>query len=355
MTTEAITAIPNERAQFLLKALIQRFIRDGQPVGSQTLLRDSGLELSPATIRNVMSDLEELGLVSAPHTSSGRIPTPQGYRLFVDTLVRYKQPREGDIRKLRTQLTQQKDDPDALLGAVSNLLSSLTRLASVVTVPRGKRAVLRQIEFLALSDNRVLAILVINDREVQNRILHTEHPHTAAELQKAANFINDNYVGNDLLQIRERLIQDLDKTRNSMNQAMHDIISVAQSAIEGAAAPEGEFVLSGETNLMNFAELSDIDTLRRLFEAFSKKRFMLKLLDKSINASGVQVFIGEESGYQMLDDVSVVTAPYKVDDDHIGVLGVIGPTRMAYDRVVPIVDITARLLASALNLQDRHD
>ena len=349
MTTEATTPAPNERAQFLLKALIQRFIRDGQPVGSRTLSRDSGLDLSPATIRNVMSDLEDLGLVSAPHTSAGRIPTSQGYRLFVDTLVRYKQPKEGEIRKLQSKLTEQQDDPDALLSSVSSLLSNLTSLASVVTVPRGPRALLRHIEFLALSDNRVLAILVINDREVQNRILHTQQPHTPEELQKAANFINDNYVGHDLMQVRKRLIEDLDKTRDSMNQAMHDIISVAQSAMEGAATPQGEFVLSGETNLMDFAELSDIDTLRRLFDAFSKKRFMLKLLDKSINASGVQVFIGEESGFQILEDVSVVTAPYRLDSDMIGVLGVIGPTRMAYDRVVPIVDITARLLESAMN------
>ncbi len=348
MTKEAVTSIPNERAQFLLKELIQRFIRDGQPVGSRTLLRASGLELSPATIRNVMADLEELGLVSAPHTSAGRVPTPQGYRLFVDTLVRYKQPKEGEIRKLQSQISERQGDPDALLDSVSSLLSSLTSLASVVTVPRGKRAILRQIEFLGLADNRVLAILVINDHEVQNRILHTREPHTADELQKAANFINENYVGNDLMEIRKRLIADLERTRDSMNQAMLDIISVAQSAMEGAAAPQGEFVLSGETNLMDFAELSDVETLRRLFEAFSRKRFMLKLLDKSINASGVQVFIGEESGYQILDDVSVVTAPYKVDADHIGVLGVIGPTRMAYDRIVPIVDITARLLASAM-------
>ncbi len=348
MTKEAVTSVPNERAQFLLRTLIQRFIRDGQPVGSRTLSRDSGLELSPATIRNVMSDLEDLGLIAAPHTSAGRVPTPQGYRLFVDTLVRYKQPKEGEIRKLRSQLSVQKGDTEALLGSVSNVLSKLTSLASVVTVPRGKRAILRQIEFLGLADNRVLAILVINDREVQNKILHTSEPHTAPELERAANFINENYVGNDLMQIRKRLIDDLERTRDSMNQAMHDIISVAQSAMEGAATPQGEFVLSGETNLMDFAELSDIDTLRRLFEAFSKKRFMLNLLDKSINASGVQVFIGEESGYEIFDGVSVVTAPYKVDADHIGVLGVIGPTRMAYDRVVPIVDLTARLLASAM-------
>lgn len=352
MTTEAISTLPNERAQYLLKVLIQRFIRDGQPVGSRTLSRDAGMELSPATIRNVMSDLEHLGLISAPHTSAGRVPTPQGYRLFVDTLVRYKQPNDVEIRKLQAQLAEQQDDPEAMVGTVSSLLSSITSLAGVVTVPKGQRAMLRQIEFLSLTDNRVLAILVINDREVQNRILHTEHPHTAAELQRAANYINENYVGTDLLEIRTNLIRDLDQTRNSMNQAMHDIIIVAQSAMEGAALPVDEFVLAGETNLMDFAELSDIDTLRRLFDAFSRKRFMLDLLDRSINASGVQVFIGEESGYQILDDCSVVTAPYHVDDDRIGVLGVIGPTRMAYDRIVPIVELTARLLGSALKPHD---
>lgn len=348
MTPDAISQIPNERAQFLLKVLIQRFIRDGQPIGSRTLSRDSGVEFSPATIRNVMSDLEELGLIAAPHTSAGRVPTSQGYRLFVDSLIRYKQPKDAEIQRLQTKLTEQASDPQALIGSVSNMLSSITSLAGIVTVPRGQRAVLRQIEFLPVSENRVLAILVINDREVQNRILSTEQDHTADELQKAANFINDNYVGVDLMDIREGLINDLDKTRDSMNQAMHDIISVAQSAMQGAADSEDEFLVTGETNLMDFAELSDIDKLRGLFDAFSKKQFMLKLLDKSINASGVQVFIGRESGYQILDDCSVVTAPYHIDDDNIGVLGVIGPTRMAYDRVVPIVDVTARLLESAL-------
>ena len=348
MSPEAINQIPNERAQFLLKVLIQRFIRDGQPIGSRTLSRDSGMELSPATIRNAMSDLEDLGLIAAPHTSAGRVPTSQGYRLFVDTLIRYKQPKDAEIQKLQTKLTEKASDPQALIGSVSNILSSITSLAGIVTVPRGQRAVLRQIEFLPVSENRVLAILVINDREVQNRILNTEQAHSADELQKAANFINDNYVGVDLMNIREGLINDLDKTRDSMNQAMHDIISVAQSAMEGAAESEDEFLVTGETNLMDFAELSDIETLRGLFDAFSRKQFMLKLLDKSINASGVQVFIGRESGYQILDDCSLVTAPYHIDDDNIGVLGVIGPTRMAYDRVVPIVDVTARLLESAL-------
>ncbi len=349
MSTETITNLPSERAQQLLKVLIQRFIRDGQPVGSRTLSRKSGIELSPATIRNVMSDLEELGLIAAPHTSAGRIPTAQGYRLFVDSLIRYKSPKKSDIEKLKHQLVEQAGDRSSLLDSVSSMLSDVTSLAGVVTVPKGQRAVLRQIEFLSLSDNRVLAILVINDREVQNRVLHTEQPHTSDELQRAANYINENYVGHDLANVRKHLVDDLERTRDSMNQAMLDIISVAQSAMEGVAQPKDEYVVSGETKLMDFAELSDVDTLRRLFDAFSKRRFMLSLLDKSINANGVQVFIGRESGYQILDDCSVVTAPYHIDDDNIGVLGVIGPTRMAYDRVVPIVDITARLLESALS------
>jgi heat-inducible transcriptional repressor len=349
MSAEAITTPPSERAQHLLRVLIQRYIRDGQPVGSRTLSKDSGLDLSPATIRNVMSDLEDLGMVSAPHTSAGRVPTALGYRLFVDTLVRYRQPKDGDINMLRKQIRRKVDDADALVASVSSLLSEFTSLAGVVTVPRGQHAALRQIEFLPLSENRILAILVINNREVQNRILHTDRNYAAAELQQAANFINEHYSGLEMPQVRDMIVEDLDKTRHTMNQAMHDIIAVAQSAMGDATHPGGEFVLAGETNLMDFAELSDVDTLRRLFEAFSRKRQILDLLDRSINADGVQIFIGEESGYQILDDCSIVTAPYHLDDDTIGVLGVIGPTRMAYDRVVPIVDITARLLRSALD------
>ena len=352
MTADSTPALPNERAQYLLKVLIQRFIADGQPVGSRTLSKDSHIDLSPATIRNVMSDLEELGLVSAPHTSAGRVPTPQGYRLFIDSLVRFKQPKDGEIQRLQSQLREGQEHPDALLNSVSKMLSSITSMAGVVTAPRGQQTVLRQIEFLPLSDNRILVILVINDREVQNRILHSEHSFSADELQRAANYINENYMGVDLVDIRQRLLADLESARDSMNRAMHDIISVAQSAMEVAETNPADLMIQGETNLMSFAELSDIDTLKRLFDAFSKKRFMLDILDRSINAGGVQVFIGEESGYHMLDDVSVVTAPYKTDDNQIGVLGVIGPTRMAYDRVVPIVDITARLLGTALRHSD---
>jgi heat-inducible transcriptional repressor len=349
MSADASNPIPNDRGQHLLRVLIQRYIRDGQPVGSRTLSKDAGLELSPATIRNVMSDLEHMGLVSAPHTSAGRIPTPQGYRLFVDSLVRYRQPGDGDIRKIQAQIRGETDNPDSLVGAVSSMLSDFTSMAGVVTVPRAPQVTLRQIEFLPLSENRVLVIIVVNDQEVQNRVLHTDRAYTTSELQQAQNYINEHYGGTDLENVRARLLEDLDSTRNSMNQAMHDIIEVAQSAMDGAAKPDNNYVVAGETNLMDFAELSDVDTLRRLFDAFSRKRVILDLLDRSINADGVQIFIGEESGYRIFDDCSVITAPYHVDDDTVGVLGVIGPTRMAYDRVVPIVDVTARLLESALS------
>ena len=349
MSAEASKPVPSDRGQQLLRVLIQRFIRDGQPVGSRTLSKDRGLDLSPATIRNVMSDLEEMGLVSAPHTSAGRIPTPAGYRLFVDTLVRYRQPRDLEIRRIRQQVRGDTDNPGALLSAVSSMLSEFTSMAGVVSVPRAAHVMLRQIEFLPLSEKRVLVILVVNDREVQNRILHTERDYTTSELQQAQNYINEHYAGADLQQVRARLLDDLDSTRDSVNQAMRDIIAVAHSAMDGAVEPATGYVLAGETKLMDFAELSDIDTLRKLFDAFSRKRLILDLLDRSIHADGVQIFIGEESGYRILDDCSVVTAPYHVDNDTVGVLGVIGPTRMAYDRVVPIVDVTARLLESALS------
>ena len=349
MNADVTQSLPSERGQQLLRVLIQRYILDGHPVGSRTLSKDTGLDLSPATIRNVMADLEDMGLVSAPHTSAGRIPTPAGYRLFVDTLVRYQQPDDGEIRRIQRKIQGETDHPETLVGAVSSMLSEFTSMAGVVTVARPHQVTLRQIEFLGLSENRVLVILVVNDREVQNRILNTDRNYTTSELQQAQNYINEHYAGTELGNVRERLLEDLEATRSSMNQAMHDIISVAQSAMIGADDHSDQYVVAGETNLMNFAELSDIDTLRRLFDAFSKKRLILDLLDRSISANGVQIFIGEESGYKIFDDCSVVTAPYHVDENTIGVLGVIGPTRMAYDRVVPIVDVTARLLESALS------
>ena len=348
MTSSIQQTQPNNRAQYLLKLLIQKYISEGMPIGSRTLSKDSNLDLSPATIRHVMSDLETMGLISSPHTSAGRIPTSLGYRMFVDTLVRYKEPEEFDIEGIQSELIKKSDNTNQLVSKVSGILSRITSLAGVVSVPKKRQVTLRQIEFLPLSDNRILAILILNNSEVQNRIINTKDSYSIEDLQRAANYINDNYASTELNKIREFLIHDLEKTRETMNRAMIDIISVAQSAMEGTNEKK-DFVLAGEHNLMDFAELSNVETLKQLFDAFSKKQMMIDLLDRSINASGVQIFIGSESGYEIFDDCSIVTSPYKVDHHQIGVLGVIGPTRMEYDRVVPIVDLTAKLLSSALN------
>ena len=348
MTSSIQHTQPNNRAQYLLKLLIQKYISEGMPIGSRTLSKDANLDLSPATIRHVMSDLETMGLISSPHTSAGRIPTSLGYRMFVDSLVRYKEPEEFDIEGIQSELIKKSDNTNQLVSKVSGILSRITSLAGVVSVPKKRQVTLRQIEFLPLSDNRILAILILNNSEVQNRIINTKDSYSIEDLQRAANYINDNYASTELNKIREFLIHDLEKTRETMNRAMIDIISVAQSAMKGANEKK-DFVLAGEHNLMDFAELSNVETLKQLFDAFSKKQMMIDLLDRSINASGVQIFIGSESGYEIFDDCSIVTSPYKVDHHQIGVLGVIGPTRMEYDRVVPIVDLTAKLLSSALN------
>ena len=339
---------PNNRAQYLLKVLIQKYISDGSPIGSRTLLEDSGLDLSPATIRHVMSDLEDHGLIRAPHTSSGRIPTARGYRMFVDTLVRYQKPDTDYIDEIQSDLRADNYDTGQLIDKVSNTLSRITSLAGIVKVPKGDNVSLKRIEFLPLSENRILTILVLNNDEVQNRILDTKEKHSASELQKASNFINENYVNQSLDSIRMKLVGDMDETRLSMNKEMQDIISTASKAMEVADENEDEFIVAGERNLMDFAELSNVEKLKQLFDAFSSKRMMIDLLDRSISADGVQIFIGSESGFSMLDDCSVVAAPYKLSKNQVGVLGVIGPKRMAYDRVVPIVDLTAKMLGSII-------
>ena len=342
-----------ERAQHLLRVLVESYIREGQPVGSRSLSRDSGLNLSAATVRNVMADLEEYGFVTSPHTSAGRVPTDKGYRFFVDTLLRQRQ-RPDDahmLNELNQRLEQEADrDPKALVAVASQMLSSLTHLAGVVTIPRQPHQSLSQIEFLPLSESRVLAVMVINGRDVQNRIVHLERYYSAEELRRAANFLNQQFGGKELAQIRLDIVEELTQAGETLNQLMRDAIRVAQQAVgESNHQGEPEYVIAGETNLMEFAELSNVEKLRRLFDAFTSKRDILHLLDQSLGAEGVQIFIGQESGYQILDNCSLVTAPYALDNETVGVLGVIGPTRMAYDRVIPIVDVTARLLGSALN------
>jgi len=339
----------NERAQQLLKVLIDRYERDGEPVGSRVLARDSGMNLSPATIRNVMSDLEEAGFVASPHTSAGRVPTVQGYRFFIDSLLQVQPLGSPQIESLRQELRLEVNTADLLTHA-SSLLSGLTCMAGVVTLPRPEQQALRHIEFLPLSANRVLVILVINEQEVQNRIIHTERDYSPAELQQAANFLTSLLAGKTIRQVRQQLIEEMRQTRENMNNMMIEAVDIAgQIFSPEEEAGQDSFVVAGETNLMQFRELCDVEHLRHLFEAFNQKRDLLHLLDQAMCAEGVQIFIGEESGYQVLDNCSIVTAPYTVESRAVGMLGVIGPTRMAYERVIPIVDATAKILGASLN------
>jgi heat-inducible transcriptional repressor len=339
----------SERDLYLFKSLVEHFIYDGQPVGSRTLARDTVLELSPATIRNVMADLEDAGLLHSPHTSAGRIPTAKGYRLFVDTLLRVNQLDSNEVERIVEELNPQQDI-HSLLQRTSGILSDITKLASVVMLPRSEQKALKQVEFVSLSDNRILVILVISDQEIQNRIIHTARSYSSSELQKASNYLNNMFAGKDLPTIRSELLKELEKMKDNVNQLMQSAIEMAQQAFISKGTSD-DYVLSGQTNLMDVAELCDVERLKKLFDTFNHKRDILHLLEQSINAKGVQIFIGEESGYDVLDNCSVVTSPYEVEGQVLGVLGVIGPTRMHYERVIPIVDITARMLGSALNFQ----
>lgn len=338
----------SERAQHFLKVLIQRYIRDGQPVGSRTLARDAGLELSPATIRNVMADLEEIGLVRSPHTSAGRVPTVSGYRFFVDFLLTLKPPEPAEIERLYHRIAAEQDRR-TLVDVASRALSSLTAMAGVVTVPRRDHVFFRQIEFLRLSERRVLVILVTDDGEVQNRVIETKAEFTPGKLQEAANYLNENYSGLDLHAMRERVLGEMQETRNRMDLIMARALEMVGQVLDDGQEPEEDMVVAGQTNLMGFAELAQMDRLRQLFDSFAEKRGVLHLLDRSLAAEGVQLFIGDESGYEPFEDCSLITAPYEVEGRVAGVLGVVGPTRMAYDKVIPIVDVTAKLLSTVLN------
>ena len=340
----------NERSLLLFKSLVEHFIHDGHPVGSRTLSRDTGLALSPATIRNVMADLEDMGLLRSPHTSAGRIPTARGLRLFVDSLLRVEQLEERQIRRMAQEIVAE-DDVQHLITRASSLLSDITNLAAVVMLPRMRLSSLEHIEFVTLSDNRILVILVLSNKEIQNRIIHTAKTYTQSQLQRTANYLNSTFRGKDLDTIRSEVIAELRKLKEDVNELMQTAIEMAQQAFVSPAA-EDDVVISGQTNLMGVAELSDLDKLRRLFESFNQKRDILHLLENAISAKGIQIFIGEESGYEVLDNCSIVAAPYQDEGRILGVLGVIGPTRMDYERVIPVVDMTARILGSALNSAD---
>ncbi|MEO5676660.1 MAG: heat-inducible transcriptional repressor HrcA [Usitatibacter sp.] len=335
----------SERAQNLLKILVERYIADGQPVGSRSLSRFSSLELSPATIRNVMADLEEMGFVASPHTSSGRVPTPKGYRFFVDTLLTVRPMEDIDRQQLTEQLMP--DDPHRVVAAASQVLSDLTHFAGIVVAPRRRGAVLRHIEFFGLTEKRVLLIIVASDGEVQNRVLITDRSYSPSQLTEAANYINQHYAGLEFDQLRT-------KVRGELLELHHDISGLMQAAIamgsEALRPTVDGVVISGGRNLLEVNEISnDMQRLRRLFDVFESKTQLLDLLEQSELADGVKIFIGGESTLVPLDECSIVTAPYEVDGQIVGTVGVIGPTRMAYERVIPIVDVTAKLVSSALS------
>ncbi len=336
----------SERASYLFKCLVERYIANGQPVGSRTLARDAKLDLSPATTRNVMADLEDLGLIQSPHTSAGRIPTVRGYRLFVDGILTFQTPSQQQVLQLSGDLAPTAD-VRSLMEKTSNVLSDTTKLAGLVMMPKTEHQALRQVEFLSLGDNRVLVILVVNDREVQNKIIKTERTYAASELTQAANYLNSAFSGKDIRAVKRDILAEMTATRDEMNRMMQIVIDVSRQAFSDDQTGQ-DYVMAGQTNLMDINELSDVEKLRNLFEAFSQKRDILRLLEQALDATGVQIFIGEESGYQALDDCSIVTSSYRSDGEVLGVLGVIGPTRMEYERVISIVDMTAKILGATL-------
>ncbi len=329
----------DDRAKLLLKALVERYIADGQPVGSRTLSKASGLELSPATIRNVMADLEELGLIASPHTSAGRIPTARGYRLFVDTMLTVQ----------RDQLqapSLQPDQPQKVIANAAHLLSSLSQFVGVVMAPK-RSSVFRHIEFLRLSERRLLVILVSPEGDVQNRVLFTEADYSQSQLIEAANYLNANFAGMAIEQVRARVKQELVKLQGEIAALMQAAVQVSSEAL---AQEADNVVISGERNLLSVSDFSnDMGHLRRAFELFEQKTQLMRLLDVSSQAEGVRIFIGGESQIVPMEELSVVSAPYEVDGQVVGTLGVIGPTRMPYDRMIQIVDITARLVGNALS------
>ena len=333
----------DSRAQSLLKSLITHHIDDGQPVGSKTLSASSDLDLSPASIRNIMKDLEDACFVSSPHTSAGRIPTNKGYRLFVDSLVTVQSLDDVEISSLKNQLIA--SDNKHLISSAANTLSELTKFAGIVMIPKAKKIKYKHIEFIGISERRVLVIIITDDGNVQNSVLYTNHDYDKTSLTEAANYFNKEFSGYSVEEAKKRLMDDLKHMKTNISDLM-------SSAINSAADNNDEadnIVMSGQTKLLETEELSqNVASIRKILEVFEKKSALLKLLESSQHANGIQIFIGEESGYQALDECSVITAPYEADGEVLGILGVIGPTRMAYERVIPIVDITAKLLGNSI-------
>jgi heat-inducible transcriptional repressor len=335
------------RASSLLKTLVEMHIREGQPIASKNLQGESGLSVSPATVRNIMAELEDLGYLASPHTSAGRIPTAQGYRFFVDSLLQVGPVEQGAVSALNAALDPNRSTSE-LVQSASNLLAQITYQTGIVTVPKPASSQLRQIEFLPLSGDRVLVILVINEREVQNRIIQMQRPMNEEQLKAAADLINQRYAGADLSQVKTQIVREMAEARSRIDAYLEAALELASAAIDTQEQSENVMV-TGEASLLNQASPEDMQKLRELFDAFERKRDLLELLERCSRADGIQIFIGEEAGFDVFGDFSVITAPYAQGSQSLGVLGVIGPTRMAYERVIPIVDVTARMLSAALS------
>ncbi len=339
----------SEREQTILKLLVGHYLEEGTPVASRTLSRMPGVDISAASVRNVMGDLEDMGLLRSPHVSAGRVPTQAALRVFVDSMLEMSPPDDTTIMEIRNQLDPNLPEA-SLMKVVSNSLAGFTRLAGMVTVPRRDEKSVQQVEFLPLSDKRVLAILIINEREVQNRIIQVDREYDKEELAAFAGMINAEYLGQPLSVVRDRLLGELESTREHLDQRMQQMIELAGRAFaeDDHDDADDSTILTGEVNLLGHDDLNDIETLRGLFDVFRKKRDIYHLLERCLSAEGVQIFIGRESGYDGLGGCSLVAAPYRIDGKVLGVLGVIGPKRMSYGEVVPVVEVTSRLLGAAL-------
>ncbi len=338
----------DDRAQTLLKYLIKSYTADGQPVGSKNLAQNCGLDVSSATIRNIMHRLEELGLVNSPHVSAGRVPTAAGYRFFIDSLLEVSD-LDSEVEQVLASAFSQDKTSTALIQTASNMLSQMTQLTGLISVTRQSEIKIRHIEFMKLSDRRVLVILVVNSDQVHNKVIHTDREYSDLQLTEIGKLLGRYLVGSDFKQARKKLLNEIRDHKDDVNRILESVINVMGSVC--GESDHDSLLTSGESNLLQFAELSDINRLRELFEVFNQKRDLLHILEGCSEAEGVEIFIGSESGYSIFSDLSVIGAPYRIDTQVVGVLGVIGPTRIAYDKVIPAVDMTARLLTSALNSQ----
>lgn len=336
----------NDRTEKLLKLLVQRYINDGTPVGSKTLASDSALNISAATVRNIMSELEDLGYLKSPHTSAGRIPTDKAYRLFVNHLIQVKPMAPENFQQDIIKALDPKLTTKELIESASSLVSNLTRLAGVVSAPKRDTTRLKHIEFLALSDQRILTVLVLNNREVQNRIIQTDRSFQTSELQQAANYLNHHFAGKTLIDIREQLLGELKTQKAELNDAIHAALNLAEQSFD--TEQHSDYIVSGESNLLDISNPETLSDLKSLLDAFAEKKAISHLFSRCLEADDVQIFIGRESGHDVFQDWSIVTSPYYANGDIVGVLGVIGPQRMAYDQVISVVDVTAKLLTATL-------